>query len=393
MNLHEYQAKALLATYGLPVASGTLISTPQEAAQAFEQLGRKSAVIKAQIHAGGRGKAGGIRMVTHKDQAAEVAEALLGQYLVTGQTDFIGQPVHQLLICPDLYPVERELYLGAVIDRALHRIVWMGSSEGGMDIEEVAQKMPEKIIHIQVDPLVGLQPYQARSMGFKLGLSAEQIRSLEALMIGAYKAFIENDFTLFEINPLVLCQDGLLVGIDAKITIDDNALYRHPQLAALRDRTQENEREAQAVEYGLQYVALEGNIGCIVNGAGLAMATMDMIKLKGGNPANFLDVGGSATQARVVEAFKLILADSAIRGVFINIFGGIVHCDMIAKAIIAAIQETKVAIPIVVRLQGNNADLGLHLLAEAGLDLILSEGLNEAAEKMVAAVRPLHHCL
>ncbi|WP_374349234.1 ADP-forming succinate--CoA ligase subunit beta [Chitinimonas sp.] len=386
MNLHEYQAKELLAKYGLPVQKGVLATTPEETANAFRNLGGKFAVVKAQVHAGGRGKAGGVKVVKSADEASDVAKNLLGKRLVTYQTDAKGQPVNSLLVCEDMYPVQRELYLGAVVDRSTRTIVFMSSTEGGVEIEEVAHNTPEKIIKTVVDPLVGLQPFQARQVGFALGLDDAQIKQFTGLMMGAYKAFVENDFALFEINPLAIRGNGDLCCVDAKIGIDSNAAFRLPQLVAQRDKSQENERELKASEFDLNYVALEGNIGCMVNGAGLAMATMDIIKLKGGQPANFLDVGGGATKERVIEAFKLILADESVKGVLINIFGGIVRCDMIAEAIIAAVKEVNVTVPVVVRLEGNNAELGAKILDESGLKLTSAQGLNDAAEKIVAAV-------
>ncbi len=390
MNLHEYQAKDLLAKYGLPVQQGVLAKTPEEAAAAFDQLGGKFAVIKAQVHAGGRGKAGGVKVVKSRDEAAEVTQNLIGTNLVTYQTDANGQPVNSVLVCEDMYPVQRELYLGAVVDRSSRRVTFMASTEGGVEIEEVARTAPDKILKVVVDPLIGLQPFQARDVAFALGLSGSQVNQFAKLMTGAYQAFIENDFALFEINPLAIRGDGTLACVDAKIGLDSNALYRLPQLAALRDKSQENERELAASEFDLNYVALEGNIGCMVNGAGLAMATMDIIKLKGGQPANFLDVGGASTKERVIEAFKLILADPSVQGVLINIFGGIVRCDMIAEAIIAAVEEIHVTVPVVVRLEGNNADIGAKLLRESGLKLIPAQGLNDAAEKIVAAVNSVN---
>ena len=386
MNLHEYQAKDLLAKYGLPVQQGVLAKTPEAAAAAFDQLGGKFAVIKAQVHAGGRGKAGGVKVVKSREEAADVTRDLIGKNLVTYQTDANGQPVNSVLVCEDMYPVQRELYFGAVVDRSSRRITFMASTEGGVEIEEVAHNTPEKILKVTVDPLVGLQPFQARDVAFALGLAGDQIGQFVKLMSGAYKAFVENDFALFEINPLAIRGDGSLTCVDAKVGIDSNALFRLPHLSAIRDKSQENERELRASEHELNYVALEGNIGCMVNGAGLAMATMDIIKLKGGQPANFLDVGGGATKDRVIEAFKLILADPSVKGVLINIFGGIVRCDMIAEAIIAAVKEVHVTVPVVVRLEGNNAELGAELLSESGLALIPAQGLNDAAEKIVAAV-------
>ncbi|WP_026471419.1 ADP-forming succinate--CoA ligase subunit beta [Alkanindiges illinoisensis] len=386
MNLHEYQAKALLKQYGMPVQEGILATTPEEAAEAFEKIGN-FAVIKAQVHAGGRGKAGGVKIAKSKEEAAQIARDLIGTRLVTYQTDANGQPVNSVLVCQDVYPVERELYLGAVIDRSTRRVTFMASTEGGVDIEKVAEETPEKIIKVTVDPLVGLQPFEARDVAFQLGLKDKQINQFVKLMKGAYRAFIENDFALFEINPLSVRENGEILCVDAKIGIDSNALYRLPEIAASRDKSQENERELKASEFELNYVALEGNIGCMVNGAGLAMATMDIIKLYGGQPANFLDVGGGATKERVIEAFKLILADTSVQGVLINIFGGIVRCDMIAEAIIAAVKEVNVTVPVVVRLEGNNAELGSQILEQSGLKLIPAQGLADAAEKIVAAVK------
>ena len=387
MNLHEYQAKALLASYGLPVQGGILATNGDEAAAAFDELGGKFAVVKAQVHAGGRGKAGGVKVVKTREEAKEVASSLIGTNLVTYQTDANGQPVNSVLICDDMYPVARELYLGAVVDRSSRRITFMASTEGGVEIEKVAEETPEKIIKVTVDPLVGLLPFQAREVAFALGLEDKQINQFVKLMTGAYKAFVENDFALFEINPLSVRENGELACVDAKIGIDSNALYRVPEIAAQRDKSQENERELKASEFDLNYVALEGNIGCMVNGAGLAMATMDIIKLYGGQPANFLDVGGGATKERVVEAFKLILADPSVQGVLVNIFGGIVRCDMIAEAIIAAVKEVHVTVPVVVRLEGNNAELGAQILRDSGLQLIPAEGLADAAQKIVDAVK------
>jgi succinyl-CoA synthetase beta subunit len=386
MNLHEYQAKELLAKYGLKVQSGILAYNPEDAAKAFDKIGGKFAVVKAQVHAGGRGKAGGVKVVKSREEAAEIARTLIGKHLVTYQTDANGQLVNAVYVSEDLYPVTRELYLGAVVDRSTRRVTFMASTEGGVEIEEVAKHTPEKIFKVVVDPLVGLQPCHAREVGFKLGLDNQQISQFVAIMTGSYKAFIENDFALFEVNPLAIRENGDLVCVDAKINLDTNALYRHPNLVMLRDKTQENTRELQASEHELNYVALEGNIGCMVNGAGLAMATMDIIKLYGGKPANFLDVGGGATKARVIEAFKLILADSSVKAVLINIFGGIVRCDMIAEAIIAAVHEVRVTVPVVVRLEGNNADLGAQILRDSGLKLIPADGLADAAEKVVASI-------
>ncbi|CAM3521169.1 MULTISPECIES: ADP-forming succinate--CoA ligase subunit beta [Psychrobacter] len=387
MNLHEYQAKELLKSYGLPIQEGIIAYSGDEAAAAFDKTPTDIAVIKAQVHAGGRGKAGGVKLVKTREEAKQVTEELIGTNLVTFQTDADGQPVNFVLVAEDMYPVQTELYLGAVVDRATRRVTFMASTEGGVDIEEVANETPEKIFKVHVDPLVGLMPFQARDVAFKLGLEGKQINQFVKLMTGAYKAFVENDFALMEINPLAVRENGEIVCVDGKIGIDSNALYRLPKIAALQDKTQENERELKAAEFDLNYVALEGNIGCMVNGAGLAMATMDIIKLYGGKPANFLDVGGGATKDRVVEAFKIILEDSSVEGVLINIFGGIVRCDMIAEAIIAAVKEVDVQVPVVVRLEGNNAEKGLQILEESGLKLTTAQGLADAAQKIVDAVK------
>ncbi|WP_201616683.1 ADP-forming succinate--CoA ligase subunit beta [Psychrobacter immobilis] len=387
MNLHEYQAKELLKSYGLPIQEGIIAYSGDEAAAAFDKTPTDMAVIKAQVHAGGRGKAGGVKVVKTREEAKQVTDELIGTNLVTFQTDADGQPVNFVLVAEDMYPVQTELYLGAVVDRSTRRVTFMASTEGGVDIEEVANNTPEKIFKVNVDPLVGLMPYQAREVAFKLGMEGKQINQFVKLMTGAYQAFVENDFALLEINPLAVRENGEIVCVDGKIGIDSNALYRLPKIAALQDKSQENERELKAAEFDLNYVALEGNIGCMVNGAGLAMATMDIIKLYGGKPANFLDVGGGATKDRVVEAFKIILEDSSVEGVLINIFGGIVRCDMIAEAIIAAIKEVDVKVPVVVRLEGNNAEKGIQILQDSGLKLTSAQGLADAAQKIVDAVK------
>ncbi|WP_201526170.1 MULTISPECIES: ADP-forming succinate--CoA ligase subunit beta [Psychrobacter] len=387
MNLHEYQAKLLLKSYGLPIQEGIIAYSGDEAAAAFDKTPTDMAVIKAQVHAGGRGKAGGVKVVKTREEAKQVTDELIGTNLVTFQTDADGQPVNFVLVAEDMYPVQTELYLGAVVDRSTRRVTFMASTEGGVDIEEVANETPEKIFKVSVDPLVGLMPYQAREVAFKLGMEGKQINQFVKIMTGAYQAFIENDFALLEINPLAVRENGEIVCVDGKIGIDSNALYRLPKIVALQDKTQENERELKAAEFDLNYVALEGNIGCMVNGAGLAMATMDIIKLYDGKPANFLDVGGGATKDRVVEAFKIILEDSSVEGVLINIFGGIVRCDMIAEAIIAAIKEVDVKVPVVVRLEGNNAEKGIQILQDSGLNLISAQGLSDAAHKIVDAVK------
>ncbi len=385
MNLHEYQAKALFREYGIAAPRGEVVSSVDEVAAALAHLGGERWVVKAQVHAGGRGKAGGVKIVSNKEDVKAAVQALLGTRLVTYQTDANGQPVHQILI-EEPSAIAKELYLGAVVDRALRRIVFMASTEGGVEIEEVAHKHPEKILTTVVDPIVGLLPFQARDLGFKLGLNAAQIKEFTQILLGLGKLFIENDLSLLEVNPLVIKENGELVCLDGKINLDDNALYRHPNLRAQRDTTQEDERENKAHQWELNYIALDGDIGCMVNGAGLAMATMDLIKLHGGQPANFLDVGGGATKERVTEAFKIILSDEKVKGIFINIFGGIVRCDMIAQGIISAVSEVKTQLPVVVRLEGNNAELAAQILEKSGLNVIAAESFEDGAKRIVAAV-------
>ncbi len=385
MNLHEYQAKQLYADYGIAAPRGEVANTPKAAQAAAGRIPGTRWVVKAQVHAGGRGKAGGVKLVDSPDAVAEAAEAMLGKHLVTYQTTAEGQPVHGVLV-EEVSQIARELYLGAVIDRASQRVVFMASTEGGVEIEKVAAETPEKILTTAIDPTVGLQPYQCRQFAFGLGLAGDQIKQFTTLMTGMARMFVECDLSLLEVNPLVVTGDGRLVCLDGKINIDDNALYRQPRLAAMRDPSQEDAKENRAREHDISYVALDGNIGCMVNGAGLAMATMDIIKLHGGNPANFLDVGGTATAQRVTEAFKIILADDNVKGVLVNIFGGIVRCDLIADGIIAAVKEVGVKVPVVVRLAGNNADLGGRKLAESGLNIIPADGLTDAAQKVVKAV-------
>lgn len=385
MNLHEYQGKQLFAEYGLPVSKGFAAATPEEARAAAERIGGDMWVVKAQVHAGGRGKAGGVKLVKTLDDVEAFARDKIGTRLVTYQTDAKGQPVNKILVesCTD---IAKELYLGAVVDRATRRIVFMASTEGGVEIEKVAHETPEKILTAALDPLVGPQPYQGRELAFKLGLSGDNVKQFVNIFMGLGKMFTDLDLALLEINPLVITAQGNLHCLDAKIVIDSNALYRHPKLKAMYDPSQEDERERIAAEWELNYVALEGNIGCMVNGAGLAMATMDLIKLKGGQPANFLDVGGGATKERVTEAFKIILSDSSVQAVLVNIFGGIVRCDMIAEGIIGAVKEVGVKVPVVVRLEGNNAELGAQTLRNSGLNIIPAASLNEAGELVVKAV-------
>ncbi len=384
MNLHEYQGKQLFAEYGLPVSKGVAASTAAEAAAATATIGGNRWVVKAQVHAGGRGKAGGVKLVESAQEARAFAEKWLGQRLVTYQTDASGQPVSRILVetCTD---IARELYLGAVVDRASRRIVFMASTEGGVEIEKVAHETPEKILKATIDPLTGAQPYQARELAFKLGLSGDQIGQFTKIFLGLAKLFKDKDLALIEVNPLVITAAGNLHCLDAKITVDGNALYRQPAIKAMHDPSQDDAREAQAAQWDLNYVALDGNIGCMVNGAGLAMGTMDIVQHHGGQPANFLDVGGGATKERVTEAFKIILSDAKVKAVLVNIFGGIVRCDLIAEGIIGAVQEVGVKVPVVVRLEGNNADLGSKLLADSGLNIIAATSLTDAAQRVVAA--------
>ncbi len=384
MNLHEYQGKQLFAEYGLPVSKGYAVDTPTEAAEAADLIGGDMWVVKAQVHAGGRGKAGGVKLVKTKDEIKEFASNWLGKNLVTYQTDENGQPVSKILVesCTD---IAEELYLGAVVDRSSRRIVFMASTEGGVEIEKVAEETPEKILRATIDPLVGPQPYQGRDLAFQLGLSGEQIKQFVKIFMGLAQMFIDKDLALIEINPLVITEEGNLHCLDAKIGVDSNALYRQGQLREMHDPSQEDEREAHAAQWELNYVALDGNIGCMVNGAGLAMGTMDIVKLLGGAPANFLDVGGGATKERVSEAFKIILSDDNVKAVLINIFGGIVRCDLIAEGVIGAVEEIGVEVPVVVRLEGNNAELGQKTLADSGLNIIAASSLTDAAEQAVKA--------
>lgn len=382
MNLHEYQAKHLFAHYQLPVSKGVVVYSADEGLAAIEELNTDRWVVKAQVHAGGRGKAGGVKLVDNKDDLVRAIKGMLGTRLVTYQTDKDGQPVHSVLI-EETCNIADELYLGAVIDRTSRRVVFMASTEGGVEIEKVAEETPEKIFKTQVDPLVGVMPYQAREVAFKLGLKGKQIKQFTHLMMGLGKMFVECDFDLLEINPLVITNQDDLLCLDGKISIDGNAIYRQGELAKFRDLTQEDERVNHAHEWELNYIPLDGTIGCMVNGAGLAMATMDIIKLHGGDPANFLDVGGGATKQRVAEAFKIILSDSKVKGVLVNIFGGIVRCDLIAEGIIAAVEEVNTDLPIVVRLEGNNAEAGAKKLSECSLNIIPATSLTDAAKKIV----------
>lgn len=385
MNLHEYQAKALFREYGMPTPAGNIAKTSAETEAAAKSLSTDKTVVKAQVHAGGRGKAGGVQLVDTPEEAKQIAEKLLGTNLVTFQTDAKGQPVNTLLV-EETCDIERELYLGAVLDRATRRITIMASTEGGMNIEEVAEKTPEKILKVTIDPITGVMPFQGRMLAFDLGLENVQIKQFVQIIMGLGKLFVEKDLSLVEINPLVVTRKGHLLCLDGKINIDDSALFRHPELVELQDASQEDERELRAAEWELNYVALDGNIGCMVNGAGLAMGTMDIIKLQGGDPANFLDVGGTATAERVAEALKIILSDSKVKGILVNIFGGIVRCDLIAEGIITAVQEVNINVPVVVRLEGNHASEGTSLLDNSGLNLISAIDLTDAANKIVSAV-------
>ena len=384
MNLHEYQAKQLFAEYGLPVSEGYACATPQEAAEAADKIGGNTWVVKCQVHAGGRGKAGGVKLAKSKDEIRAFAQNWLGKNLVTYQTDANGQPVTKILVesCTD---IAKELYLGAVVDRGSRRVVFMASTEGGVDIEKIAHETPELIHKAAIDPLVGPQAYQARELAFKLGLVGDQIKQFTKIFMGLGQMFLDCDFALLEINPLVITDKGNLHCLDGKINIDANALYRQPKLRQMHDPSQDDPREAHAAQWELNYVALDGNIGCMVNGAGLAMGTMDIIKHHGGLPANFLDVGGGATKERVTEAFKIILSDSKVQAVLVNIFGGIVRCDMIAEGIIGAVKEVGVKVPVVVRLEGNNAELGARKLADSGLNIIAATSLTDAAQQVVKA--------
>ena len=383
MNLHEYQAKAILAEYGVPVPKNEVVSTSEEAIGSWQNLGTERIVVKAQVHAGGRGKAGGVRIVDSKQSLVEAVKDMIGKNLVTYQTTAEGQPVHKVLL-EEPCAIDRELYLGAVVDRASQTIVFMASTEGGVDIEQVAHETPDLIHKVEIDPMVGVLGFQGRSLAFKLGLFGNQVKSFCKILNGLAHMFVDYDLSLLEINPLVVTKSGQLLCLDCKINIDGNALYRQPKVRELNDPSQSDERENLAEQWELNYIALDGNIGCMVNGAGLAMATMDLIKLHGGEPANFLDVGGGATAERVAEAFKIILSDDNVKVVLVNIFGGIVRCDLIAEGIIAAIAEVDVKCPVVVRLEGNNAKLGLEKLEKSGLNIIAASSFDEAAKQAVA---------
>ena len=384
MNLHEYQAKDLFRSYGLPVSRGIAVDTADEAVAAAAELGGDKWVCKVQVHAGGRGKAGGVRLANHADEVRAFADEWVGGRLVTVQTGAEGQPVSRIFV-EEAADIDRELYLGMVVDRGSRRVVTMASTEGGVEIEQVAAETPEKILRAAIDPAVGAQAWQGRAMAFELGLSGRQVNQFANVFVQLSRLFHECDCSLVEVNPLVVTKAGDVHCLDAKINIDNNALFRQSDIAALRDASQEDEREAQADEFGLNYVALDGDIGCMVNGAGLAMGTMDLVKLHGGAPANFLDVGGGATEEAVAEAFKIILSDDNVKAVLINIFGGIVSCKVIAEGIVAAVKQVGVEVPVVVRFEGNNSAAGLEVLKESGLAIAAASSLEDAATRAIAA--------
>ena len=386
MNIHEYQAKQVLGAYQVPVPRGHVAFTPDEAVKAAEELGGPVWVVKAQIHAGGRGKGGGVKVVKSLDEVREEANRMLGMTLITHQTGPEGREVGRIYV-EDGSDIARELYLSALVDRATSRISFIASTEGGMDIEEVAAQTPEKIITIDVDPAGGISGHHGRQIAFALGLEGDQVKQANALIANLYRAFVEKDMSLLEINPLVVTGAGDLICLDAKVNFDSNALYRHNDIMELRDLAEEDPAEVKASEFDLSYIKLDGTIGCMVNGAGLAMATMDIIKLYGAEPANFLDVGGGATKEKVTEAFKIIMSDDNVEGILVNIFGGIMRCDVIAEGVVAAARETQLAVPLVVRLAGTNVELGQKILSESGLTIIPADDLDDAAEKIVAAVK------
>ena len=384
MKIHEYQGKELLKTYGVPVPRGIVARTPEEAEQAAKELGTDVVVVKAQIHAGGRGKGGGVKLAKSPAEAAELAKQILGMQLVTHQTGPEGREVKTLLIEEGL-PIDKEFYLGITLDRVTGRNTFMASSAGGMDIEKVAEETPELILKETIDPSVGLRPFQARKMAFGLGIPNELINQAAGFMLKLYDAYEKMDASLVEINPFLLTKDNRLIALDAKVNFDDNALYRHKDYAQMRDLNEEEPLEIEASKFDLNYIKLDGNIGCMVNGAGLAMATMDIIKLHGGEPANFLDVGGGASQERVENAFRILLADPNVKAVLINIFGGIVRCDMVANGVVAAAKNLGVSIPIVARLEGTNVEEGKRVLNTSGIGIISADGMSDAAAKVVAA--------
>ncbi|MEQ8327004.1 MAG: ADP-forming succinate--CoA ligase subunit beta [Parvibaculum sp.] len=386
MNIHEYQAKAVLAKYGVPVPRGHAAFTPEEAVAKANELGGPVWVVKAQIHAGGRGKAGGVKVVKSVEDVEKEAKRLLGSTLVTHQTGPDGKEVNRLYI-EEGSSIDRELYLSILVDRATSRVSFIVSTEGGMDIEEVAKKTPEKILSFDVDPASGISGFHGRKVAYALGLQGDQVKQGVALIDKLYKAFVSEDMSMLEINPLVVTGEGNVVCLDAKVNFDSNALYRHKDIVELRDLTEEDPAEVEASKYDLNYIKLDGQIGCMVNGAGLAMATMDIIKLYGSEPANFLDVGGGATKEKVTAAFKIILSDPNVEGILVNIFGGIMRCDIIAEGVVAAAKEVSLGVPLVVRLEGTNVELGKKIMAESGLPIISADNLADAAEKIVKAVK------
>lgn len=385
MNFHEYQAKQLFADYGIAVPAGRIARTPDEAVEAARAIPGELWVVKAQIHAGGRGKAGGVKLARTLDEVKQYATAMLGTRMATYQSAGVALPIDTVLISEGT-DIAKELYLSVLVDRAAQAITFITSSEGGVDIETVAKETPELIHQLDVNFVQGLQPYQCREIGFKLGLDARQVNQLSKIMLGLYKLFNEKDLALVELNPLAILTNGNLAVLDGKVNSDDSASFRHPDLVAMRDTAQEDETEVLASEHDLNYVTMDGNIGCMVNGAGLAMATMDVIKLEGGQPANFLDVGGGATRERVTTAFKLILSSDKVKAIFVNIFGGIVRCDMIAEGIIAAVKDVGVKVPVIVRLEGTNVEAGKQLLRDSGLAITAADDINDGARKAVAAV-------
>jgi succinyl-CoA synthetase beta subunit len=384
MKIHEYQGKALLKEYGVPVPRGIVARTAEEAEAAARELGTDVVVVKAQIHAGGRGKGGGVKLAKSPEEAKQIASEMLGMMLVTHQTGPEGRDVKTLLIEEGL-PIDKEFYLGITLDRGTGRDVLMASSAGGMDIEKVAEETPDLILKATIDPAVGLRPFQARELAFGLGIPGELVNQAAKFMLSLYEAYQKMDASLVEINPFLLTKDNRLIALDAKVNFDDNAMFRHKDFAELRDLNEEEPLEIEASKYDLNYIKLDGNIGCMVNGAGLAMATMDIIKLHGGEPANFLDVGGGASQERVEQAFKILLADDNVKAVLINIFGGIVRCDMVANGVVAAAKNLGVSIPIVARLEGTNVEEGRRVLGDSGIGIIPAEGMSDAAEKVVSA--------
>jgi len=385
MNIHEYQGKEILRKYGVSVPEGKVAFTVEEAVQAAKELGTEVVVVKAQIHAGGRGKAGGVKIARNLDEVRTYAEELLGKTLVTHQTGPEGKEVKRLLIEAGC-DIKKEYYVGLVLDRSTSRVVLMASSEGGMEIEEVAAKTPEKIHKETIDPLTGLAPFQAKRIAFKIGIPKELVNQAAKFFIGLYNVFVEKDCSIAEINPLVVTGDGKILALDAKLNFDSNALYRHPDILEYRDLDEEDPKEIEASKYDLSYISLDGNIGCMVNGAGLAMSTMDIIKYYGGEPANFLDVGGGATAEKVTEAFKIILSDPKVKGIFVNIFGGIMRCDTIATGVVEAAKQVELKVPLVVRLEGTNVELGKKILQESGLDIIPAETMADGAQKIVELV-------